>query len=341
MTVTEFRTDPITGHIVIVVPGRSARPNEHAISPPTGSVDTDCPFCEGNEGKTPEEVAAAAPPGRAPNSQGWFVRTIPNRFPTVATEPIPPDDRREADSLMRSPAAGYHEVVIESPSHAPSLAFLAPEQVDRVLRMCRDRVRYLSEQPEVGSVTLFENTGPESGGSLWHPHAQLVTVPGLSPLLRDELEGAERYRKRWGGGCAFEQVERIEVRDGHRLVARSEGFTAYTPFASAMPYEVRLMPDRHSPSFADLTDAEAAPLAAHLTALLQAFFSVLPGASYNLVVRSPAAWVPGAERYHWHLDLLPRLVRPDGFDLGSGYAVNTVSPEVAAEALRTALAAKR
>ena len=341
MTVTEFRTDPITGRVAIVVPGRSARPNDHAFSPPTESVDAGCPFCEGNEEKTPPELAVFAPPGRTPNARGWYVRTISNRFPTVAAEPIPPDGRSEDASLDRRPAVGHHEVVIESPTHAPTLAFLPPEQVVRVVRMCRDRVRYLSSLPHVGSVTLFENTGPESGGSLWHPHAQIVTVPDLSPSLREEVEGAARYRTRWGGECAFEEVRRAEQRDGHRRVFEEGGFAAYTPFASSVPYEVRVMPVRHSPSFSEMSDAEADALAGRLAALLRAFLTVLPGASYNFVVRSPIGPFAESERYHWHLDILPRLVRPDGFDLGSGYNVNTVLPEVAAEALRGALAAKR
>ena len=341
MTVTEFRIDPITGRVAIVVPGRSARPNEHAIPPPTAPVDPDCPFCEGNEGKTPGELAAFGPPERPPNAQGWYVRTITNKFPTVAAEPVPPDDRDEHGSLERHPAVGHHEVVIESPHHSPSLAFLPSEQVVRVVRMCRDRVRFLSGLPHVGSVTLFENTGPESGGSLWHPHAQLVTSPELSPSLRDEIEGAEHYRHRWGGECAFEEVLGAEVQDAHRLVFDSDGFVAFTPFASAFPYEVRLMPKRHAASFADLADAETGVLADRLVTLLRAFLTVLPGASYNFVVRTPVGPFPEFERYHWHLDLLPRLVRPDGFDLGSGYAVNTVLPEVAAEALRAATATKR
>jgi UDPglucose--hexose-1-phosphate uridylyltransferase len=121
----------------------------------------------------------------------------------------------------------------------------------------------------------------------------------------------------------------------------SDGFVAFTPFASAFPYEVRLMPKRHAASFADLADAETGVLADRLVTLLRAFLTVLPGASYNFVVRTPVGPFPEFERYHWHLDLLPRLVRPDGFDLGSGYAVNTVLPEVAAEALRAATATKR
>jgi UDPglucose--hexose-1-phosphate uridylyltransferase len=338
---TEFRRDPITGRCVIVVPGRSARPNEHAVDAPSTSADPNCPFCEGNEARTPPEVAVVAPPGRQPNERGWYVRTIPNRFPTVAAELPETEPRRAATGFESRPAFGYHEVVIESPTHAPLLPFLPGEQVARVIRACRARVRALSERSHVGSVTLFENAGPESGGSLWHPHAQLVTVPGLTPSLQEEVEGAERYRLRSGGDCAFDEVRHAEVRDGSRLLFDSGGFVAFAPFASAYPFEVRVLPSRHSPSFGDATDDEVDALADRLPALLRALLALVPGASYNLVVRTPVGPSPTYARYHWHLDLYPRLVRPDGFDIGSGLPVNTVTPEDAAVALRTELGAKR
>jgi len=341
MTAPEFRTDPITGRVAILVPGRSARPNDHAIPPPTASVDPNCPFCEGSEGKTPAEVAVVAPEGRPPNTPGWQVRTIPNRFPTVAADEPPSSAAGSGARAGRSVAFGYHEVVIESPTHSPSLGFLPPEQVARVIRTCRDRVRELSRRPHVGTVTLFENTGPESGGSLWHPHAQIITVPELSPALREELEGAESYRARTGLRCAQEGVLADELQGGERKVFASDAFAGYAPFASAVPYEVRVLPTRHMRSFAEMTDEESTTLAGDLSSLLGAFLTVLPGASYNYAVRSPAPGAPGTDSYHWHLDFLPRLVRPDGFDLASGYSVNTVLPEVAAEALRAALAAKR
>lgn len=338
---TEFRRDPITGRCVIVVPGRNDRPNEHAAVAPSAPTEPDCPFCEGNESRTPPEVAVLAPPGRRPNERGWYVRTIPNRFPTVASEPPRPGPPGGVPGFESRPAFGYHEVVIESPAHAPLLAFLPREQVLRAIRMCRDRVRALSERAHVGSVTLFENAGPESGGSLWHPHAQLVTVPGLSPSLEEEMEGAERFRQRVGGECAFDEVLQAEVRDGTRVLFDSGGFVAFAPFASGYPFEVRLLPSRHAPSFGEATDDEVDALAERLPALLRAFLALVPGASYNFVVRSPVGPSPAYDRYHWHLDLYPRLVRPDGFDIGSGFPVNTVTPEDAAEALRTELGAKR
>lgn len=341
MSETEFRTDPITGRVAIIVPGRSARPNDHAAPAPSATQDAGCPFCEGNEAKTPEEVAVDAPTGRAPNARGWYIRTIPNRFPTVTSDVSLAEVAVSSPPTEHRPAFGYHEVVIETPAHAPSLGYLPREQAVRVARMFRERVRHLSRLPHVGSVTLFENTGPESGGSLWHPHAQLVTVPDLTPTLREELEGAMRYRRDHGGDCAFERVLDAEVSDGRRTVLDADGFVAYAPFASSVPYEVRLMPKRHARSIAEATDEELTGFSDGLGSLLRALLHLLPGASYNYVIRTPLGSSPELERYHWHLDLLPRLVRPDGFDLGSGLSVNTVVPEVAADGLRAALGAKR
>ena len=125
------------------------------------------------------------------------------------------------------------------------------------------------------------------------------------------------------------------------MLLNSDGFVAYAPFASAYPFEVRILPSRHCPSFADITDDEADALAERLPALLRALLALVPGASYNFVVRTPVGPSPAYDRYHWHLDIYPRLVRPDGFDIGSGFPVNTVTPEDAAEALRTELSAKR
>jgi len=339
--VSELRIDPITGRKVIVVPGRIARPNEHAAAAAPPPSAEGCPFCEGSEARTPPELAALAPPGRRPNDKGWWVRVIPNRFPTVDAEspgPQVPPGERDLEGL---PGFGYHEVVIESPAHAPMLPFLPTGQVRRVLRVCRDRVRALSERPAVGSVTLFENAGPESGGSLWHPHSQLVATPDLSPQLVEEVEGADRFRHRTGVSCAWEEVGRREVEDGRRLLFRTEELVAYTPFASAFPFEVRFLPTRHVPSVGEASDAEIDRLAERLPAVLRGLLSIAPEASYNLVTRAPAARARDRERYHWHLDLYPRLVRPDGFDIGSGFHVNTARPEEAAEALRDALGGKR
>ncbi|HXY47692.1 MAG TPA: hypothetical protein VEK13_07360, partial [Thermoplasmata archaeon] len=79
-------------------------------------------------------------------------------------------------------------------------------------------------------------------------------------------------------------------------------------------------------------------LAELLPQVLRALSEVVPGASYNFVTRAFPWATPEDGAYHWHLDVLPRLVRPDGFDVGSGIPVNPVAPEAAADQLRRAIA---
>lgn len=333
--VSEFRQDPITGRWAIVAEGRGARPNDFATRPPP-TAPKNCPFCEGNEGMTPPEVAAYRTGSLAPNAPGWTVRTIPNKFPTVAADAPEIASPKEAGETRR-PGFGFHEVVIESPSHTSSLASLPDGQARAVWRMLRDRVRDLAARPKVRAVVAFENSGPESGGTLFHPHAQVVALADLPPLLAEEANGAARYARSHGGVCAFEAELARERERGVRVIFDSPELLAYAPYASGVPYEVRLLPARHSPSLGAATDREVDRLASLLSRLLRAIDSRVPGASYNLVTRAFAVRAPEEKGYHWHLDVLPRLVRPDGFEVGSGVPVNPLPPEVAARDLRDVL----
>src|SRR5262249_62424264 len=47
-----------------------------------------CPFCPGNESKTPTEILAFRPhgAGNGRDSEGWTVRVVPNKFPALGIE---------------------------------------------------------------------------------------------------------------------------------------------------------------------------------------------------------------------------------------------------------------
>jgi len=334
--VSEFRQDPITGHWTIIAEGRGVRPNEYGTpSPPPPSEG--CPFCSGNETGTPPEIAAYRTKGSRPNTPGWSVRTIPNKFPTVfADAPTGPTTR--APGEVRRPGIGRHEVVIVSPAHAGSLSNLPMGQAREVFRMLRERMRALASEPGIRGIVAFENAGPESGGSLFHPHAQIVAVPEVPPLLADEAAGAARYSRTHGGVCAFETEIARERESAVRVVIDTPEMLVYAPFASPFPFEVRLLPFRHAGSLGGANDVEIHRLAELLPQVLRALSEVVPGASYNFVTRAFPWATPEDGAYHWHLDVLPRLVRPDGFDVGSGIPVNPVAPEAAADQLRRAIA---
>src|SRR6187549_2866101 len=106
---TDLRVDPLSGRLVAVAPGRSGRPGADTarVDPPTEQELETCPFCEGREDQTPPEVLVLPEtPGREPNTAGWSVRVVPNKYPAFANP----------------------EVVVHSPRHARSLAELDRSQ---------------------------------------------------------------------------------------------------------------------------------------------------------------------------------------------------------------------
>lgn len=333
---SDFRQDPISGRWAIVAESRSARPTEYPVRPPSSSIEN-CPFCEGHESWTPAEVGADRPAGLPSNGPGWRVRAIPNKFPTLSADAGAARGATGNPEGPIRPGWGFHEVIIATPEHSTPLAKLTPEAAGRLLRMVRERLRVLLTTNGVEACVTFENSGPESGGTLLHPHLQIVALPEIPPLLREEVDGLARFARAHEGRCGYESIASAERVDRSRMVRDSDNFTVFAPFASEHPFEVRIHPRRHESSFAQATDRELDELASLLPAVLGALDAVAPGASYNLVSRALPAGRPRATEYHWHLDLLPRLVRADGFEVGGGISVNPVSPESAAEQFRAAL----
>ena len=61
--------------------------------------------------------------------------------------------------------------------------------------------------------------------------------------------------------------------------------------------------------------------------------------AYNIVFHSAPYRV--GEPYHWHAHIWPKATTTAGFELGTGVAINVISPEEAAETLRVGVGAGR
>lgn len=334
---SELRKDPVTGGWRVVAENRSRRPDDYAGGAAPSAPGAACPFCEGQESRTPPEVAAIRPRGGVADGPGWTVRSFPNLFPTLATVAThrPPES---PGVFQRAPGSGLHEVIVFAPAHSQSIAQLDPPAARTVFRFFRDRVRAIESAPSIVVSILFENRGPESGGTLPHPHAQLVATEIVPPRVAAEVRPAPAPSRGSGADCILESVVRAEIEGRERVISDDPVLTTFCPFASEYPYEVWIVPRRHARSFADATDAEVDALAERLPAILRALGSVRPSVSYNWFVRGLPAAAAEESDLHWHLELVPRLVRPDGFEIAAGIPVNPVSPEVAAAELRVALA---
>jgi len=128
---------------------------------------------------------------------------------------------------------------------------------------------------------------------------------------------------------------------GQRLVYKNKRFAVLTPFASRFPFETMIVPLEHSAFYRNISDQDTLALAEALQQSLARLKVQLSDPAFNLVLHhspnpqvSDKAW-PGIENYyHWHLEVMPILTKVAGFELGTGFYINPVPPEVAAEYLK-------
>jgi len=329
----ELRKDPVVGRWVIISTERSRRPTHFTTSTHTGAGYA-CPFCPGNEDKTPPEVYAHRPGHEAPNSPGWKVRVVPNKFPALQIEGTL--DRRGEGLYDKMNGVGAHEVVIEGPQHDQDLADLPVEHIEQVLIAYRERVLDLHRDRRFRYVLIFKNHGAEAGATLEHTHTQLIATPIIPRILQEELEGSRRYYE-LKERCVFCDIVAQETADdnGRRVVTMSDRFVVLEPFAPRFPFETWILPRRHDDSFHTLSDAEEfRDLATILKDTLQRLNRALDRPPFNFAIHTAPVSDTELEHYHWHLEIMPTLTRVAGFEIGSGFYINPTPPEDAAQYLR-------
>ncbi len=331
----EIRWDLITEERVIVATERSRRPHDFkkADSEPAPKPEfvPNCPFCVGNEAMTPPEVDAFREAGTAPNTPGWWVRVVPNKYPALAPEG---ELQPRANGIYTwADGVGVHEVIIETPKHSETPVVTSLSQWTEVMRMYQRRLTTLAQDHRLKTILIFRNEGKAAGASLEHPHAQLVGLTFVPPVLQRHIEGVSRYRSRHGKH-PFEAIIEQEVREGVRVVNLTEQFLVYAPFASRVPYEVAIVPLEPMARFEAMPEEMTQAFAAVLQDTLQRLYRVLNDPPYNYMLFTAPSGYEG--EFWWHLRIAPRLSIDAGFELGSGVGINITAPEDAAAYLRQA-----
>jgi UDPglucose--hexose-1-phosphate uridylyltransferase len=329
----QLRKNPITREWVIVATERGKRPSdfraEPRTAPPTHSPT--CPFCPGNEGLTPPEVLAFREANTEPNTAGWWVRVVPNKYPALAIEgALSKAPRGMYDSMN---GVGAHEVIIECPRHDQSIADQGVKGVEDVMWACRSRYLDLTQDPRLKYVLIFRNHGGVAGASLEHPHSQLVATPMIPKMVMEELEGAERYEQ-YRDRCIYCDIVREELEGGERVVTENADFLAFEPFASKYPFETWITPKEHLASFAQVSDEQQRSFAAVLKETMLRIKLCLNDPPYNYMLHTAPCGQEDDERFHWHLEIAPRLAIAAGFEMGTGVYINVTPPEQAAGHLR-------
>jgi len=325
----ELRRDPITGRWVIISTEERDHTEEFEVERHEVKAGF-CPFCYGNEDKTPPEIEACRPDGTSANSPGWLTRTIPNKFPALSLE----GDLNRAGIGIYDTMNGFgaHEVIIETPDHKRTIADLLPEEVERVIQAYKNRCIDLNKDERFRYVLIFKNYGFSAGASLEHPHSQLIALPVVPKRVKEELRGTEFYYE-YKERCVYCDIISQESGERSRLVAENEEFLSFCPYASRFPFETWILGKRHSSAFSHITEKQIPNLAQILKETMLKIKTALGDPSYNYIIHTVPAKVQEREDYHWHIEIMPQLIHTAGFEWGSGFYTNPTPPEEAAKRL--------
>jgi UDPglucose--hexose-1-phosphate uridylyltransferase len=245
-----------------------------------------------------------------------------------AGDPLLESRRAGAPDLFASrPALGAHEVIVNGPEHVTAMAGLSEERFAAAIATWRERMR---AHADASYVQLIVNEGGGAGASLEHTHAQLYALPFVPAAVARERERVGAYRERTAGGGLLSDILVEEVRRRERLVAIDDEAALICPWASRSPFELRVIPRTEAASFAE--DGAGAAMIRTAMRLLVARFGGPP--ELNLWVRTAPR---GAEAFHWHVDIAPRLITKASFEFATGVDINTYPPERAAADLMECL----
>lgn len=329
----ELRRDPITGRWVIISTERSKRPTAFVRESVTIRGPIPCVFCPGNEGKTPPELLVYGRNGGAPNTPGWALRVVPNKFPALGIEG---NLDREGDGLFdKMNGVGAHEVVIETPDHKSSFSSLADKAVEDVFSAFRDRMADLKNDRRFRYILLFKNHGEAAGASLEHSHSQLIALPIVPKQVVEEVDNCKSYfgeKER----CLFCDVIRQELEDKSRIILQNSEFIALAPYAPRFPFETWILPSRHASAFENTPGTLYESLARIFRDLLGRLDRALLNPAYNYLIHTSPIGEETNDYYHWHIEMMPRLTKIAGFEWGTGFYINPTPPEEAARFLREA-----
>jgi UDPglucose--hexose-1-phosphate uridylyltransferase len=328
----ELRKDPIHGRWVIISTERGRRPSDF-VTEERRAIGGFCPLCEGNEDRTPPEIIAFRNNGTPPNSPGWTLRVVPNKFPALRIEG---EMDREGEGMYdKMNGVGAHEVVIETPRHSETIATLPLKGVENVLWAYRARIVDLRRDQRLRYVLVFKNHGVSAGASLEHSHSQIIALPVVPRRVAEEIEGAKAYFQ-YKDRCVFCDIIRQELQQKKRIVSENKSFLSVTPFASRFPFETWILPKTHYPCFEEMETSQYEEAAQILSETLQKMNRVLNDPPYNYIIHTSSFSGLDNDHYHWHFEIMPKLTKVAGFEWGTGFYINPTPPEEAAEYMREA-----
>lgn len=330
----DFRKDYLLNRWVVIATHRKRRPIDFANKEVAiQSVDkSSCPFCPGNERKTPPAVlvyvkgegeVVKAKDTNGLRYKNWLIRCVPNLYSAFS----PPE---KGESFESGKAVGHHEVLIESPNHDEHPGNARLSQLAHVINGYVDRIKTLSSKPYIKYVSIFRNHGLNAGASLSHAHSQIIATPTMPTIPSEELKASKKFYE-VHKTCVFCDILEKE-KNGPRFIWENKSFIAFAPWAGVHPFEFWIVPKKHQVTLLDLQPKTVNDLAETLKTCLGGLKSLLNDPPYNYGFH--IASNRKGKFFHWHLEVYPKLTIWAGFEKSTGVYINVVPPEDAAQNLK-------
>jgi len=319
-----MRQDVLTGEWVSIAANRQNR-----VFLPPADQDPLAPQTDANPSEIPALYDVAVFENRSPS------------FGPALEHPEAPtglDDLRAIGLERQRASVGRCEVVCFSPEHDGSFGSQSVSRARTIIEAWAQRTDALSRMPGIEQVFVFENRGQEIGVTLPHPHGQIYAYPFITPRTSALLRSVDAV-----GPTLFEQILAAE-QAGPRVLAQTEHFTAFVPFAARWPLEIHLLPHRHVPDLAGLTDAERDDLAPLYRRLLRGLDAVYDSPTPYIAAWHQAPVHEGRDAVRLMLQVTsPRRAADKlkylaGSEAAMGAFIGDVTPEAQAEVLRAAIA---
>lgn len=327
---SEFRQNPITKSWVLVAPKRALRPDEYktySVTLGLPDLDPKCVFCPGNE-STNKEIA------RYPRGSDWQVRVIENKFHALEKASV----YRHRDFYVSLAGHGEHEVIVTRKHNEP-VAMQSVETIKKSFEVFQERVVGIEADQRIEYVQVFHNHGRDAGGSLVHPHYQIIATPLVPPHVHREINGAYHYYD-INQTCVYCDIIKEELLVKDRVVYEDEHFVVLSAYASRKPFETWILPKTHTARFEEAGKEQLEHLAFVLKAVLAKIYVKLSDPPLNYYFHSyPKVKNKHTLReeasYHWHLTVFPRITIWGGFEYATGIPINPVAPEQTVEFLKS------
>lgn len=327
---SELRRDLVSGDWIIMAPERLRRPHDFISKKKTRkpSLKNSCPF----EDSALRKVKALTDESAFPSVQNWNVAVIPNKYPALTPHGnCATAFNRGPYSLMEG--VGRHDVVVTR-DHNKNFANLAEAEALEVFQVMQKRYKEMAEEPCVLYTSTFFNWGASAGASIYHPHYQIISLPIIPPDVQHSLSGTERYFKKYGK-CAHCEMTKYELKEGERVIEENAQAVVFAPFFSRQPFEIRVVPKKHLPYFEECRTEDLRGVASVLQKVIRKISKHLNDPDFNFFIHT-APFKGGGKysHYHWHIELLPKVTIPAGFELSTGVEINVIDPNSAAAILR-------